>query len=357
MLVGNRYEVIEPIGGFGIKVQRARALDSGKLVLVHRLDPASPIISLQALKLALQFAIAYPGNNALQDVVDDSGFIYIVTDDHANYISLMDWLPFALAASRKSATSKETDQNEATKLVTERGNSSEPALGQAGLKPGEVVFRPIESKPVETGEFTQIFQSKEVSPSLHSSKAGQIGQADAGVTAESCSNSKADPGEYTRLFRTNAGRNSDFPEGTSSREPRRNEDTGLTSTSGMLAVHTPPGAAPEFSTEPSEFTRVIQGGSGRTVQTAAKPVELGSVTKEPSRVPAETAPQPAPASTSQPSSVLEQPKLPELNVKIPSMSSLPNAQQSGQRIPALAIVGGALLIAALALILIFLLRK
>ncbi len=199
--------MLQTIGGAGIIVQRARLAADGKTVLVHKLgrDPRA----FEAMKLALRYAVENPRSSggALLDVVDEGESTYIVTEDRPECLSLMDWLPWALAGG-KSASKAETETS------------------TTDSKAGEFtrVFAPPASRPAEKGVLrpTRLDTS---APELHTRIQDLPASAPSG-----------EPGEFTRLFRNAPAHGTEGLEG------------GSTASSG--------------SASPGEFTSLFGGTSG-----------------------------------------------------------------------------------------------
>ena len=282
MILAGKYELLELIGGAAIPVHKGKRAASGEGVFVHRLSSGSPA-AMQALTMALRYAIQHPGRGALLDVVDEAGATYIITESKPEYISLLDWLPWALdgrsagavrpvvaATPQRSGPPPEGDFTRmfARKQTPDSGPLPPERAPAASPKASE---RP-------EGEFTRLFRGGHPA-SGHEASAKKEEAFEKAAAPES----PASPGEFTRLFRNpvaQPGQTPDFP--STPAAPKR-EQGDFTRTfgppeqrarmepplppvdppSGVLSDHsrTPPQAAPDVPRPASEFTRVIRRGA------------------------------------------------------------------------------------------------
>jgi hypothetical protein len=395
MILADKYELGQLIGGSTITVQKARAVDTGKSVLVHRLGGASAA-SVQALELALRYSIAHSGNRALLDVVDDGGCTYIVTADQPDYISLVDWLLWALSEpatlrgersasgifgdggsakrgatssspytagvqrpavtaglplSSKAVASSTISPGEFTRIFQPLPNSTPAPAGDSGEIAGQFtpaagsqISWPGESRFSGTGEFTRLFGSEKETSSPNSSSPEPVAEP-MPLKPEPLYGGKAEPGEYTRLFRSKWHAEPVLPSyGEGVDRAREPGDTGqIASPQGSEMLGDPLSGTftPQFSGGPSEYTRVIQAH------------DMGRDSLRSERAP-QADPVPVKAE------VREQVSQPERPNEVPQIRQAPivtTAAEPRQRLLQALVILGAVLVAALILILLFVMRR
>jgi hypothetical protein len=392
MILANRYELGQLIGGSTIAVQKARAVDTRKSVLVHRLGGASAA-SVQVLELALRYSIAHPGNRALLDVIDDGGCTYIVTADQPDYISLIDWLLWALSepatvrgeapassvlghrglakgsadphpaytsgvqrpgmttpqplTSAKPAASSTTSAGEFTRIFQPVPSSTSAPVrdldgitGQWTPAAGSQISWHGESKSSASGEFTGLFGAEKLPSSANPSAPEPAPQK-----TEPLYGSKTEPGEYTRLFRSNwhadAGQPGHREAVDREREPAGTGQIAFPKRSELLGDPLSGTFTPQFSGAPSEYTRVIQAhDAGRDSLRSERPPQADPV--------------PAKAEAREQVSQPERPK------EAPQIRQAPLATKPAEpphRLLPVLVMLATVLVAALILILIFVMRR
>jgi hypothetical protein len=235
MILGSKYEVLQTIGGAAIIVHRARLMPAGRSVLVHKLGRGSQ--AFEAMKLALRYVIQHPPNagGALLDIVEEADSTYIVTEDRAECLSLMDWLPWTLAGASVSgdepAESSPADlkSGEFTGFFN-RDQASPPHAASSGSgaslrtgpAPGVTESFPIASFRQPQADERRVLRPTRLDTSLHEFDAKSIGPQD---------RPPGEPGEFTRLFHNAAG------------------ESGERSAA--------PSSSPAVSANPGEFTRMF----------------------------------------------------------------------------------------------------
>jgi hypothetical protein len=359
MILAGRYEQLEPLAEAAIPVHRGRDTVSGKSVYLHRLVPGSAQVA-EALKLALQYSLKFPGNGVVLDLIEAPDGIYVVTDGKPEHADLLDFLLTELTSG---------------KTVT-------PPAPVITPRP---VQRPAHAPvvdPSSPGEFTRLFQPA-AAPAPHAlapsfansglSKRGLAGDAPSEFTKKFNAVRQADPvgrplgtvpsqepeessGEFTRMF--NAGR-SIKPESPHPREGPRvlpssqaseqpGEYTSLFGTAGPLAPSArdsgasflnerPPAAASaHLKAGPSDYTAVVKGGK---MPVAPSPATANE--REPA-----LSPPPMPAVA-----------LPELKAPVVKAPELPKAQLKPTAISSTLLLIAIVLVTAMALIVFFVLRR
>ena len=199
MILAGKYEILERGGSVVGSVDRARHTTSGRTVYLHRLAPGSPS-EVGALRLALQYLLRRREPGLLQDVFEENNCTYLVTEDKPEHLNLLDLLgrpaPAAnpLATPRPSFSAALPGQPRETRIANLNEFSPsrrEPdKLDLSSSNPDEYtrLFSPYASGPENSpppasspGSLTEIFDS--------------LPPPDPEQQFESSSS-----GEYTRLF-------------------------------------------------------------------------------------------------------------------------------------------------------------
>jgi hypothetical protein len=365
MILAGKYEQLAPVGGAVIAVNLARDTISGKTVYLHRLIPGSQQVT-DVLKLALQYALKFPGNGVLLDLIEAPDGIYVVTDDRPEHATLLDFLPAVLAGGS---------------TVTP---PSPPAPRRPVQRPGPAPSFPM-VEPSSPGEFTQLFRHGAApgpiasSPSLahaDSSKQESVGESPSEFTrmfnsarhhspvgepfGVVPSSAQKEPGEFTRMFSKVPPLKPQYPGSTegpgvlppSQESKQAGEYTILfgkanplvssapNSGAGFLnerpPVPMPPPARTPPPAGPSDYTVVVKGGK---LPAASSPGTLDE------REPTLKSP-PAPA--------VAPPELKPPSVKAPD---IPKAQLREPVISPTLLLIAVVLVAAMALIIFFVLRR
>jgi hypothetical protein len=370
MILAGKYEQLERVAEAAIAVNRARDTMSGKTVYLHRLIPGS-LQGTEALKLALQYSLKFPGNGVVLDLIEEPDGIYVVTDDKPEHAALLDFLPAEIAGG---------------KTVTP---PSPPVPRRPVQRPGPVPSFPM-VEPSGPGEFTQLFRpgvvagpnapapfvahsglSKQESagdvPSEFTKKfdavrhADPLGQPFGAVPSQE----QKEPGEFTRMFTTAPPLKPHYP-GSAAQYPgsiegpgvlprsqenkQQGEYTSLFGKAGPLASSardsganflnerspvplTPPASAP-LPAGPSDYTVVVRGGK---LPAASSPTTVDE--REPTLKPVPTV------------------ALPELKAPSVKAPDVPKAQLEQPAISPTLLLIAVVLVAAMALIVFFVLRR